>query len=277
MDKRFWHRIIDANGALPPGNAIATLTAELTSYLGSTDGELRDDIAYRLLTQWILSGQYALGDLRVLMSGWLNNLSVGIGEQDSDTVFLRSFSVLMLGVLVYQDNNAPFLTGGELHTLFDTGLAYFAAEQDLRGYVVGKGWAHSIAHSADLLKFLARNRHISAPDLERLLNAIADKLTAPVEHMYSYDEDERLALAVVSVVNRGALSADTWMAWLGRFLAWSTTFTPGASFQLRIYAPQHNVKQFLRTLYFQLLSLEPMPAGVDDLPAAIIETLRAFQ
>ena len=36
-------------------------------------------------------------------------------------------------------------------------LAYLAAELDLRGIEPRVGWIHATAHTADLLKFLARN------------------------------------------------------------------------------------------------------------------------
>ncbi|MBA2286746.1 MAG: DUF2785 domain-containing protein [Ktedonobacteraceae bacterium] len=43
-----------------------------------------------------------------------------------------------------------------------------------------KGWAHSAAHTADLLMVLANNRDLDAADLERILNAIAAKVQALV-------------------------------------------------------------------------------------------------
>jgi hypothetical protein len=35
-------------------------------------------------------------------------------------------------------------------------LDYFARERDLRGYDATRGWMHSVAHTADAFKFLAR-------------------------------------------------------------------------------------------------------------------------
>lgn len=277
MDKTFWQGIIDDNGDIPNGRALPDLTQALDSYLGLPDGELRDEIAYRLLTQWIMAGKYTPADLRRLMARWQDNLTAGIGETETDSVFLRSFSVLMLSVVVYHDNNHPFLTRDEVRQLLDKGLAYFAAEQDLRGYIIGKGWAHSSAHCADLLKFLARSRHVDGVDLRRILDGIAGKLLAPIVHMYSYDEDERMALAAVDVCKRGLLTSDDWRAWLTRFTEWKASWSADDSFNLEVFAPYHNGKQFLRTLYFQISFLDPAPPGAEGLMEAIMETLKAFR
>jgi hypothetical protein len=277
MDKAFWHAVIDDSGDIPNGRTLAELTQALDGYLGLPDGELRDEIAYRLLTQWIMAGKYPPDDLRRLMARWLDNLTIGIGETEADSVFLRSFSVLMLSVVVYHDNNQPFLTRDEVRALLDKGLAYFAAEQDLRGYVIGKGWAHSSAHCADLLKFLARSRHMDTADLRRILDGIVLKLLAPIVHMYGYDEDERMALAAVDVCKRGLLTPDDWRAWLARFTEWKARWSNDDPFNLEIFAPYHNGKQFLRTLYFQISFLDPAPPGAEALMDDIMETLKTFR
>jgi hypothetical protein len=80
-------------------------------------------------------------------------------------------------------------------------LTYLREEQDTRGFDAEKGWMHSVAHTADLLKFLARNRHLELSEQADILTAIAAKL-AHVDHVLTHGEDERLARAVVSIVAR---------------------------------------------------------------------------
>jgi hypothetical protein len=55
---------------------------------------------------------------------------------------------------------------------------YLAAEQDIREYAADRGWMHSAAHTADLLKFLGRSRHLDVAGQARLLNAVAQKLAS---------------------------------------------------------------------------------------------------
>ena len=53
MDKASWQRIIANDYALPSQPSLAQLTNQLLSYLGSTNAELRESIAYPILEQWI--------------------------------------------------------------------------------------------------------------------------------------------------------------------------------------------------------------------------------
>ena len=87
------------------------------------------------------------------------------------------------------------------------------AERDLRGYDAKKGWMHATAHTADLLKFLARNPRLSAADAARILNGIGAKIRDAGE-VFAWGEDERLASAVLAVLRRGDLDVAAWTGWL---------------------------------------------------------------
>ena len=87
----------------------------------------------------------------------------------------------MLSVAVARDNATPYLEAAEVRALLAATLGYLAREQDVRGYDDEKGWMHSAAHTADLLKFLARSRHLPAGAQREILDAIAAKMRdAPV-------------------------------------------------------------------------------------------------
>jgi hypothetical protein len=92
-------------------------------------------------------------------------------------------------------------------------LIYLRDEKDTRGFETGTGWIQSVAHSADLLKFLGRSRHLETADQASILAAIGAKLDA-VDHAFAYGEDERLARAVLSIVAR----PDADMEAIGAFL-----------------------------------------------------------
>src|SRR5215813_1075542 len=135
MDKAFWQAIVDSDYKVPEGHTVHELTPELLTFLGSTDITVRDPFGYTILTLWIVRDRhYTPDDLRAFRDEWFANLGEGVGEKDSDSVFLRSFSILMLSILVYRDNQESFFTRDEIKALVDKALWYFAAEQDLRGY-----------------------------------------------------------------------------------------------------------------------------------------------
>src|SRR3990172_5097725 len=99
MDKGFWQTVIDNNYVLPQGADVVALTNELLGYLGSPDPDLRDTFAYSILARWMLrDGMYSADDLLAITLALLPNLVNGIGQQDSDSVFLRSYSVLVLSL-----------------------------------------------------------------------------------------------------------------------------------------------------------------------------------
>ena len=93
---------------MPSDRPLDDLTAELTRMLGDPDPAQRDGTAFPTLTTWIERGVYddllaGLGD------GMATGLRVGLGERDTDTVFRRSFSALVLGECIARDNVRPLL------------------------------------------------------------------------------------------------------------------------------------------------------------------------
>ena len=213
-DAAFWRAIARDHYTPPAGSDVPALAEELTGLLSSPDPELRDTIAYSSLASWIFQQKLldaaALSGLGARLRA---NLTRGIGEHDTDGVFGRSFSALVLSVVVARDNADPFLDAGDWRAIEAAALGYLAAEQDVRGYDAATGWMHSAAHTADLLKFLGRSRYLDAAGQRRMLDAIARKLTdAPV--VFTHGEDERFARAVLSLTSRKDFVEAAFTAWL---------------------------------------------------------------
>lgn len=215
-DLAFWRAIVHDQYAPPSGEAIPALTNELAEMLASPEPEQRDEIGYSTLANWIYQRKIVSGDaLTALADRLLANLTQGIGERDTDSVFRRSFSALTLAAIVARDNADSVFDAATWHRIEQGALAYFAAEQDLRGYDPDHGWMHSAAHTADLLRFLARSRHLDAAGQTRMLTAIGAKLvTVPV--VFTHGEDERLARALLSIVNRADFDRGGFATWLTR-------------------------------------------------------------
>ena len=212
-DKAFW-RAVAANGyAVPPGQSVPALVQELSGYLGSPDPEMRDDIAYSTLAAWIYRQKIVPVDgRRSLLATWTANLQRNVGERGTDTVFLRSFSALSLGLLAILDNEAPYLEKSEFDALLNAALRYLEAERDTRGFEPSHGWMHSVAHTADLLKFLSRSRHLQPAQQALVLKAITTKLGA-IDGVLTHGEDERLARAVLSIAARPDFDEAGFRSW----------------------------------------------------------------
>lgn len=277
MEKSFWRSIVEADYNVPAGYTAQELTPELMAYLGSTDPELRDGFGYPILDAWVHRGLYSDDEKRGMMARLAENLMNGIGETNSDSVFLRAFSVLMLAELVHEDNQRHWLQEAEARQLLELALVYLEAERDVRGWVPEKGWAHSPAHAADLLFTLARNRYLGAAELERLLLAIQTKSLDPLALPYLYDEDERLAQPVVAALRRGLLSVEVLVSWLDGLIhpqglpAWNESFLMGEWVVAR-----HNVKLLLRSLYGQLTFTSAMPPGALEFLPHLAEAIKSL-
>jgi len=134
--------------------------------------------------------------------------------------------------------------------LFDEALTLLTAETDLRGWDPRQGWVHVTAHTADLLKFLARSRHLRPADQGRVLDAIATRLaTAPV--IFTYGEDERLAAVVVSLVRRPDFDQAALLAVAKRLASLPEGFD-GFRPQPAAYAARRNALAFLKSVYLYL-------------------------
>ncbi|HEX9852968.1 MAG TPA: DUF2785 domain-containing protein, partial [Woeseiaceae bacterium] len=134
-DKSWWQAVIADDFTPPEDRPLSSLTQELSDYLASTDPELRDDIAYSLLTQWMYVKRIVPPALRTaLIADWTENLKHGIGERGTESIFRRSFSALMLSVVTALDNEAPYLDKAAFDGLLDAGLTYLRDERDTRGF-----------------------------------------------------------------------------------------------------------------------------------------------
>jgi hypothetical protein len=217
MRRQFWEHLRDKGQPIPPRLNRQLLLKELSSHLGDPDPRWRDDIAFALLGQWIYSGGLNDGERRLLTRKALLHLSTGLGRKDDDSVFLRSFSVLILCCAVERDLIHPFLSPAYVRRIFTAGLRTMAQEQDLRGFIPKKGWAHAVAHLADLLDALAKSPNLGKKDLQRILRAIAKKLRTPSTTVLGYGEPVRLARAVTTLLDRKVVPGSFVGSWIASF------------------------------------------------------------
>lgn len=276
MDRAFWQSIRDADYALPEGYALTELTSELVEYLASPDPVLRHTFGYSILGYWIERGVYSSIQLRELAMQMVGNLSQGLKERNNDTVFRRSFSALVLSEIVARDNRQPFLRETEVKNLLRWTLEYLLAERDLRGYTVGKGWVHAIAHTADLLRRLARNRYTNRDDLEQMMMAIAQKITTPADHIYVHNEDEQLVLAVWAALGRQELTMPFLINWLARCVQVTQLAPADAVFDPRIHAATQNTRNFLRSLYFRIALNKKSDEWLNRLRPKVLAAVKAI-
>ena len=272
MSGSYWKQVHAEGLAVPTDRPLDDLTAELTRMLGSPDPAQRDGTAYPTLATWIDRGVYddllsGLGD------GMALGLQVGLGETGTDSVFRRSFSVLVLGECLARDNARPMMSGGKILEWGDRVATWLLRERDLRGFVPGNGWAHAVAHGADALGTLAESPHLSTNELTVVLDVIADRLLLPVDRLFTAGEPDRLALATMKVLRRNRVPLRVLEPWIARLAA--AAATRSSDDDRDPYLAGGNAEAFLRSLYLQL-SLGPLPPEVrSDLLLVVVDALKA--
>ena len=271
IEKEFWGSIVKNDYKIPEGYTLKDLTNTLFGYLGSTDAELRDDIAYTVYANFLKREMYSRDEIHAHVDVLLANLEKGIGETETDSVFLRTFSVLFLAEIVHNDNKKPLLDEDVFQSVLAKGLWYLDAEKDPRGHIPVKGWAHALAHTADLMLVLGRNRQTTKDDLEKILQAIANKLVHSSNWTYIHGEDERLANAVTAIFKRDVVSDDFLKGWLKSFIepekSWNGAYVDEG--QARAF---HNVRNFLRSLWIAVRSSDDLPHKA-EIESSIVESL----
>lgn len=245
----------------------ARVIQSMLHHIGSTDAELRDQLIYTLFYRFIIEDEQLTNEqLTDMFQTTLKyHLFHGIGETESDTVFTRAFSTLLIALIVYQDRQRGFLSATDIDMLKAKLLAYLDCEIDTRGYVPGKGWAHSIAHVADAFDELVLHPHLDETEFGEMLEALWDKVMIP--SLYVHDEDERLLNPIFALLGRGMDEQE--------LIVLLEDLPARLSVQKQQLEPEqywhvvHNVKTFLKSFFVKLHELDrPM------LQTAVLLTLK---
>ena len=251
--KAFWHAIVAANYAPPAGADVQVLADELALTTASTDAELRDELGFEISARWIrragiLEDEY----VRDLLRLHLSNQQRGLGQAESDGVFLRSFSALHLAQIAARDRQHPFLREEERAQLVQSACRVLREERDRRGWVEGKGWAHPIAHNADLLAQLARGPGLQ-PDEQREMLAALD---AGLAGTNAFGENERLAVVLAQLCARADFVEPDFERWLGERAQAADAVWKTQPFDVAAFHKSENTKALLQTVLLGIL-LDP--------------------
>ncbi|MFD2444177.1 DUF2785 domain-containing protein [Bacillus sp. CGMCC 1.16607] len=228
-----------------------SLIGDMLENIGSVDPELRDKLIYPTFI-WLINESLLLDkQYQYILETCLdeNHLFYGVGERNTDSVFTRSFSSLVITGLLSKDRQTGVLSEDNLKNAFERSINYLQNELDTRGYVKEKGWAHSIAHGADLLVSLVRHPKISEKNFTKILNIVHTCLFK--DATYIDDEDERLIFVIEALIERNLdeLELELWV--LQIFTDLELIYTK-EGFSNEYFQTKFNTTNFLKALYFRL-------------------------
>ncbi len=200
-------------------------------------------------------------------------LTAGVGENGTDCVFRRSFSVLVLAECLERDNVQHLLPSAKVFDWGDRIASWYLREKDTRGYVPGKGWAHAIAHGADAIGVLGQSPHLAANELDRAASTCwptACSLTDDGPLLAG--EPDRMAHAAMQILRRNVVSLEVLEPWIHRIGGAANPFGKGGS-TTPTRSPA-TPQAFLRALFVQLSLAPEAPTVRPDLILVLVEALR---
>ncbi|WP_160847232.1 DUF2785 domain-containing protein [Pontibacillus yanchengensis] len=232
---------------------VNTLIEQMLYQIGSTDAELRDNLIYRTFGKLIMKEALTIQQLEYIMSTCLREdyLFYRIGEKEGDGVFTRSFSSLVIALLLEKDRETHYLPRQVANDAILQGIHYLYQEKDVRGYVEHKGWAHSVAHGADLLEAAIRHPLFELELAESCLESVEACLFKG--QVYIDDEDERLLIALEALIERG-LDEKVLTRWISKLSNSLQQVEDREGVTLAFVRQKTNVMNFLKSMYFRLMS-----------------------
>jgi hypothetical protein len=229
---------------------VLMLMPTMLEQIGSTDAELRDDLIYSAFVNWIYDQRlFSTESMRVIVHIVLDeqHMFYQMGEKGGDGVFTRAFSVLLLPLLLGVHRDNPYLSLQELGEIKKELIRFLQQEQDKRGFVQDKGWAHAVAHAADAVDELALCTEMGQAELLEMLEVIREVI-CDSGMVYTYGEEERLGTAVLSILQRGLLQPVEVCEWMNSFTA-PVLAVQNLPDKLLVRA---NGRNFLQSLFFRL-------------------------
>ncbi|MDV7757897.1 DUF2785 domain-containing protein [Liquorilactobacillus mali] len=164
--------------------------------LGNVDSELRDKLIYSLFARGFEEKAFTAKQQQMIITDFINKLGIFIeidGEED-DRVFLRSFSALLGSILLDVDEETRLFTDKQRVLIFKSAIDNLKKENDFRGYVPEKGWAHAIAHGSDFLGSAISHDAFHMENTKPIFD-IVRCIIAKLDHPFINEEEQRIAYA----------------------------------------------------------------------------------
>ena len=223
---------------------------QMLDHIGDTDSEFRDDLIYNTFSEWIEEKEFFNEEqLKYILAILMDNehLFYQIGSDGNDSVFTRTFSALVVVLVLIRHRKKAFLSTAEFTDIKNKVIEYYISEKDLRGYIEKSEWAHAAAHGADVMDELVQCRECNEDIIIEILNAFK-KILHNGKYIFHTEEDERICRVVFRIMKGNLLSNQgiiNWIEELSECASWQNN---------RIqYIARVNSKNFIRCLYFKTM------------------------
>ncbi len=235
--------------------------------IGHKESAIRDDLIYPTLAHLFYEDHFKEEALENYLDTLLGSdyLFYDMENQSENSVLRRSFSALQIVVLLDLHRNKHVIADSKIHQAFERFLDYFEKEKVFKGYDEKIGWMHAIAHSADVFDQFLRIKTFKAEHLERMFEAVRVKMKQET-HLFKYNEDRRMAVALMSGIKRNILSETFLKSWVDEV----ATINTKLSLPKRMCV-QNNARNLLSALYFALVKKESHPSLRDHIESHLTQ------
>ena len=225
------------------------LTKTLIDNIGNQDSFVRDRLVYPALASLLyydhLSEEQLIEFTKLLISD--KCMKYDMPNYYELSVLTRSFSLLAIVIIVYKHHTNQFLPKDLFVELYSEFMDYFRNETDFRGYIEDIGWAHSVAHSADVFKQLFRCSELGNEEFKSMFAVIRERFMIN-NYVFMSDEDERMITAIHEALKRDVLEEEYIIEWIKDFRSFEKLAKYPEDYNVDI-----NIRNLLRSLYFRLI------------------------
>jgi len=221
----------------------------LIENIGNHDSFVRDGLIYPILATLLYYDHLSKEDLvkftEVLISD--KGMKYDMPNYYELSVLTRSFSLLVIVIIIYRQRTDHILSDELFNKLYTEFMDYFRNEVDFRGYIDNIGWAHSVAHSADVFKQLFSCEKLGEIEFKEMLEVIRERFMINT-YVFMSDEDERMVTAIHEGLKREVLSEEYILEWINGFRSFEKLAKYPEDYNVDI-----NIRNLLRSLYFRLI------------------------
>lgn len=235
----------------------------MLEHIGDPNPVVRDDIICSLFYTVFDEHRISISQARMIFNYIYDNhlLFLNIEKHQNQDVFTRTFSVLVLALLLDSDcrleNGISILNSDQRQSIFHDAMRYLNEEKDHRGYISGYGWAHGIAHDSDLLVEVVKHPNFKNSDVDKILGSI-DNLIFSLEYPFTANEESRLSnIIAIGLVDSKRLNESQINLWIRNLLIQISSM----DHQMYAYSVRFETfTRFLESLYFKLNFKESAPS-----------------
>lgn len=181
--------------------------------IGNSNPYVRDEIIYRAWCYLFDKGRIDIRQKRKILSFLLDEkyLSSYDFDNSQDLVLRRSFTALLLVILLEDERKNCWMTADNYQRIMQESFSWLLEEQDYRGFDEKLGWIHAFAHGADLLVEIVRLTACQVKEVNIIMSILTKIISS--QDILLWSEEDRLSVVIIELLKLKKLSESELLYW----------------------------------------------------------------